>query len=114
MMAVVLVIRFLLELCALAALGYWGFHVGDSLATRLVLGLGAPTFAAVVWGAFVSPKARVALPPATRLAVELLVFATATLALAASGEQTLAVAFAVAAVVDGILVRVLEDPSVAE
>jgi hypothetical protein len=35
-------LRFLLELCALAAFGYWGFRVGPNLAARFVLGLGSP------------------------------------------------------------------------
>ncbi|WP_235674875.1 YrdB family protein [Bacillus mycoides] len=31
-----LVIRFLLELCALVSLGYWGFQVGKSVYTKFV------------------------------------------------------------------------------
>ncbi|HEX6711657.1 MAG TPA: DUF2568 domain-containing protein [Rubrobacter sp.] len=33
---------FLLELCALAALGYWGVSVGGGLVTKRALGLGTP------------------------------------------------------------------------
>ena len=36
-----LVVRFVLELCALAALCYWGFWAGDGPLVGLVLGLGA-------------------------------------------------------------------------
>ncbi len=57
-----LALRFLLELCALVALGYWGFKTGGGLMAKIGLGIGAPLAAAVVWGVFVSPQARVQLP----------------------------------------------------
>ena len=43
-----LALRFFLELAALAALAYWGFHTGRSVLADVVLGLGAPLLAAVV------------------------------------------------------------------
>lgn len=52
-----LAIRFLLELCALATLGYWGFHTGQGFLLRLGLGLGSPLALAVLWGMFGSPNA---------------------------------------------------------
>jgi Protein of unknown function (DUF2568) len=51
------VLRFLLELGALAALGNWGFTSGSG-ATAWALGLGAPLAAIAFWGLFVAPKAR--------------------------------------------------------
>lgn len=50
-----LLVRFLLELCALVALAYWGFHTEGALAIRLGLGIVAPLLAALVWGTFVAP-----------------------------------------------------------
>lgn len=50
-------LRFLLELGALAALGYGAFAERDRVA-QWVLGLGAPLVAAGVWGSFVAPKVR--------------------------------------------------------
>jgi hypothetical protein len=47
-----LLLRFLLELCALAALGYWGFKTGGGMAAKVGLGIGAPLAAALVWGCF--------------------------------------------------------------
>ena len=44
---VTLAVRFVCELAMLAALGYWGFTVGDGLGAW-VLGVGAPLLAAVV------------------------------------------------------------------
>jgi uncharacterized protein DUF2568 len=37
-----LLLRFLLELCALGALGYWGFKTGNAAITKTVLGVAAP------------------------------------------------------------------------
>lgn len=79
-------IRFLLELCALAALGYWGFTIGQNLALKILLGLGAPLLAAVAWGAFVAPKARWPAREPWRLLVEVVVFGAASAALWASGH----------------------------
>ncbi|WP_435318994.1 YrdB family protein [Haloarchaeobius sp. TZWSO28] len=96
----VLGVRFLLELAGLLALGYWGFRTGGSTLASLALGLGAPLLAAIVWGTFVSPKARVPLRGEARLAVEVLVFGVAAVALYAAGQPLLAVVFAAVAVVD--------------
>jgi hypothetical protein len=57
----------------------------------------------VVWALFVSPKARVELPRPARFAIELAVFGAAAVALAAAGQRTLAIAFAVIAAVSGTL-----------
>ena len=56
-----LIARFLCELAMLAALAFWGYVVGEGPWAWL-LGVGAPALAAVVWGAFVAPKARCAGP----------------------------------------------------
>jgi hypothetical protein len=37
-----LALRFLLELCALVALGYWGFRTGSGLFAKIGLGIGVP------------------------------------------------------------------------
>ncbi|PYI50542.1 YrdB family protein [Paenibacillus flagellatus] len=100
---VVLAVRFLLELAALAALGYWGFHLDKPLLARIALGLGTPLAAAVLWGTFIAPKAALPVPLAVRLPLELAVFGAAAAALYASGHPRLAVAFLAAAVVDSAL-----------
>ena len=97
-----LVLRFLLELSALAATAHWGFST-ESGVTQWVLGLGAPALVAVVWGLFVSPKARIELPHPAQFAIELLVWAAAALALAAAGQPVLGIVFAVVAVISGVL-----------
>jgi hypothetical protein len=100
------VIRFVLELCAVAALGYWGFVTGEGLAARLLLGLGAPLLAAVAWGAFVAPKARWPAKEPWRLLVEVMVFGAAAAGLVAVGQSVMALALIVVYAINRfILVR---------
>jgi hypothetical protein len=93
-----LALRFGLELAALAALAYWGFRTGGNALVKALLGLGAPLAAAVLWGLFVSPNARLQAPLLLVLAVEFIVFASAVAALAAAGRPTWAWTLAVAVV----------------
>jgi Protein of unknown function (DUF2568) len=99
-----LALAFLLELCALAALGYWGVRVGGGPVTKVALGLGAPLLAAILWGLFAAPRAPVSVP-LVGLGVKLLVFGSAALALYATGHRVLAIAFAGLVVVNSVLVR---------
>lgn len=48
-----LLVRFVLELCMLASVGYWGFKTGDGAAMAALLGVGGPLVMAVVWGTFI-------------------------------------------------------------
>ncbi|HEU5211855.1 MAG TPA: YrdB family protein [Gaiellaceae bacterium] len=105
-----LALRFLLELGALAALAWWGFHVGDSTASELILGLGLPLLAAIVWGLFIAPRARFPVPLKVRAPVEMGIFVAAVLALWGVGQEGLAVAFAVLAAVSELLLYGLGEP----
>lgn len=89
-----LAIRFILELCALTALGYWGFHIRNGLLMKWTVGLGAPLLAAVIWGLFVAPNATVSIPVSLRLILELIVFGSSAFALYAAGKPQLALVFA--------------------
>lgn len=97
--AVALGVRFLLELGALVAVGYWGAATRPGFA-GLAVGAAGALALAVAWGAFVSPKAPRRLPDPWRLLAELLAFGLATAALLVSGLTTLAVVYATVAVVD--------------
>jgi hypothetical protein len=91
-----LALRFVLELCALAGLGYWGFTTHSGTAAGIALGLGAPALAALAWGAFVAPRRMVeTAPPAVRLLVEVAVFAASATALYAAGAGAAGIALAV-------------------
>jgi hypothetical protein len=99
-----LLLRFLLELCALGALGYWGFKTGSGTPAKVGLGVGAPLVAAVVWAMFVSPQASVQLPGFLVLLLQVLVFGSAAAGLVATtGHRTVAVAFGVLIVVNAVL-----------
>ena len=106
MRAANLVVRFLLELSALAATAYWGFATASGV-TQWVLGLGAPALVAVVWGLFVSPKARIAVPRLAALAIELLLLGLVAVGLAAAGPLWLGIAYGAVALVSGVMNFVL-------
>lgn len=101
-----LALRFLLELCALAALGYWGVHAGGGGIAHLGLGIGAPLLAAIVWGVFVAPKATVRLPGHIPFIIGLVVFGVAAVALAGAGQPGVAAVFGVVAVINSALVYI--------
>jgi hypothetical protein len=99
---VTLTVRFLCELAMLAALASWGFTVGDGVGAWL-LGVGAPLLAAVVWGAWVAPKARWPVPLPTRVVIELVLSGAAVGALAVAGQPLPAVVLGVAALATSLL-----------
>jgi hypothetical protein len=101
-----LALRFLLELCVLAALGVWGFRFEGGLFVKWLLGLGAPLLAAVVWGTFASPKASIPLHGVLHGLVELVVFGSGVVALYAAGYPTLAFVFGIVIVVNRVLMIV--------
>ena len=79
-------VAFASELAALAALGGWGFSASASPLPRLLLGLGTPLAAAVLWGVFAAPHAPLQgalLTPATKLVV----YGAAVLALAGTAPR---------------------------
>ena len=90
------VLRFLLELAALAGLAIWGWRTGPT-GVNVVLAVGAPLAAAALWGAFVAPKAPRHPGDPWRLLLEALVFGAGTLAFAAAGIGWAAVALGVLA-----------------
>jgi len=90
-----LAFRFLLEVVALLAIGYWGWSTSEGM-LRFVLALGLPLTAAVLWGTFRVPndasssgKAPVPVPGILRLLLELALFAFAVWALYDAGAVRL-------------------------
>ena len=90
-------LRFVLELAMLAAFAYWGFTADAPFALRILLGVGAPVVAIVIWGAFIAPKAPRQLADPGRLALEVVLFGLASLALLMAGREVLALSLAVLA-----------------
>jgi hypothetical protein len=107
--AVNLTLRFCLELAALAALAWSGTQAGSSTVVHVVLAIAAPLAAAVVWGLFVAPKARVQVSEEARLVIELAVFVAAAAALAAAWRVWPAIGFAGIAIASSAFVRLWGD-----
>lgn len=101
--------RFVLELCALAALGYWGLRVADTLVLDIILGLGAPLAFAMTWGALIAPKAPYRLPDPQRLMLESTLFGLAAIALVAAGAPELGLALVLAVAVNIGLMLLLDQ-----
>jgi hypothetical protein len=99
-------LRFLLELCVLAALGYWGFRTGQGLLAKIGLGIGVPLLAAVVWGLVGAPGSPWQWHDPWHLLLEVVVFGAAAVALFAAGQRTLSVAFVVVFVLNRVLMYV--------
>ncbi len=85
-----LLVRFLLELGILAAVGHWGFSIRPEWWSKLAFGIGAPLLIAILWGVFGAPKAVYPLSGVVRFLFELLIFGAAPVALFATGQVTIA------------------------
>jgi hypothetical protein len=104
-----LAVRFLLELCALFALGLWGWRLRDD-GWRIVTAFVVPLIAAALWGTFAVPgdpsrsgSAPVVVPGALRLVLEFGFFASATWTLYNLGFRRAAAFFAFAIVLHYLL-----------
>jgi len=104
--AVNLGLRFLLEICALVALGYWGFQAGKTGLTKGLLGIGTPLLAAVIWGIFGSPAAPYPASTIMRLFLEIMILGSAAIALYSSGHQSLSVSFAILSIINKVLMYI--------
>ena len=97
------VLRFLLELFALFSLGFWGYLAWPFPWPGVLFMIGAPLFAAIVWGLFRSPKAVLPLDPMGRAVVEILVMGSATAAWFMLGYPIVGAVFGILAVVSGVI-----------
>ena len=88
-----LLLAFVLELCLLAAFGYWGWQTGSTLAIQLALGIGMPLAVAVVWWLFAAPKAPRRFKQPWLAILKIFLFAAGAGALALTGQIALAAFF---------------------
>ena len=86
-----LALSFLLELCLLAAFGYWGFKKGTNLPVQILLGIGVPILIAIIWGIFLAPASKRRLPGLARLLLQIVLFALGAGALYSAGSTGLAI-----------------------
>jgi len=96
------VLSFVCELFAFASLAIWG-ALAWPFPWNIGVAIAAPLVAIVLWGLFVSPRAVIRVHPFIRAFVELLVYASATLAWWSGGQAWIGLGFAVVAVTVGVL-----------
>jgi len=96
------VLSFVCELFAFGTLAFWGFAAWP-FPWNIAVGIGAPVIAILLWALFVSPRAVLAVHPFVRAVVELLVYASATIAWWSTGATWVGLIFAVVAVTAGVL-----------
>ena len=97
------VLRFILELFAFVSLGIWGFLAWPLPWPGILVGIGAPLFAILVWALFRSPKAVFKIDPFGKAIVEIFVFGAAAFAWWDLGQPIVTVIFAVVATVSGVI-----------
>ncbi|MGZ4546052.1 MAG: DUF2568 domain-containing protein [Blastococcus sp.] len=97
-----LTVALLSEFAALASLAFWGWTASGHALVRMALAVAAPLLAAVLWGVFAAPRARVQVA-ALAVAVKVLVLGAATLAQVATGHPWAAVVFGVLATLAPVL-----------
>ena len=95
--------RFLLELCVLISVGYWGFKIGSGWLLRILLGIGVPLLIAVIWGMLGAPKSTFQLQGLSLLVLEILVFGSGVAALYLARNSALTWVLALAIVINRIL-----------
>ncbi|RPI90983.1 MAG: DUF2568 domain-containing protein [Chloroflexi bacterium] len=95
-----LLVRFLLELCMLAAVGYWGFGNGSGWTMKVILGIGLPILVAALW--WLAWR----LSGLPRLMLELALLGSGAVALFASNRPELGWVYTVIVIVNKILMIV--------
>ena len=96
-------VRFLLGLCAVAALVIGGAALGWWLA------VGLPVALVVVWGWLIAPKSTRRLPDPQRLVLEIAIFIAAGTALAISSYPILAILLTFASIVVASALRLADS-----
>lgn len=96
------VLRFLLELFAIVSPGVWGF-VAWPLAWNILVGIGAPALAILLWALFRSPRAVLHVDAFVKAIVELVVMGSAAFAWWSLGQPIVALVFAGVATVSGVI-----------
>ena len=101
-----LALAFVLELCAVGALAYWGFNASENPILRLILGIGAPLALIIIWGMYLAPRSTRRFKEPVLSVVKLIVFSLGAIALATTGQTTAAAIFMATAVINLVLAAV--------
>ena len=98
-----LVLRVIMELGIIFALGYWGIYEGQSMVSKILLGIGTPALFFGFWGLVDFRQAGVMSEP-LRLLQELVISGLAAVALYLAGQHILGWALAVISIIHHTLV----------
>ena len=98
-----LLVRFLLELCMLAAGAYWGFRTSSGGGMKIILGIGLPILVATGW--WWAWK----LSGLSRLALELTLLGSGALALFASNKMEFGWVYTGAVAINKVLLVIWEQ-----
>jgi hypothetical protein len=104
-------LRFLLELGTLAAVAVGGWSAGDGW-SRWLLAVIAPLVVILIWSRFMAPKSTARVGDPLRLVLEVVIFGSGVVALAASGHAVWAAVFAALVVLHLALTFVLDQRAV--
>jgi hypothetical protein len=104
----ILLVRFLSEIGALAAFTVWGFSEAGWF------GVLPPLAAAAVWGRYMAPRSEQRLADPLRLIAELVFFGFATAAFGAADAPALALVYGPVAMIGAVVVRYVEEPELRE
>lgn len=96
------IVRAVVLVVAVASFALWGFATW-SLPWNIVVGVGAPVVVLLLWALFLSPRPVVRVHPFLRAAVELSIYLGVTIAWWSMGQALIGTAFALVAVVTGLL-----------
>jgi len=99
-----LVLRVLLDVCALAALAYWGFMTGETRRVRYRLGIGLPLLAGIAWALLGSPTTALPDMGIQHLVLEMVIFGSAILGLIACKQLFLASVFGLVVILNEVLI----------
>ena len=95
----------MVELAGLGIFALWGWRTGGNTPTRLLLAVGVPLIAAVLWGLFAAPTANYGSPVLTAV-VKIAFFGLAGLALWSLDHRVLGVAFVLVVAANLLIIRV--------
>jgi uncharacterized protein DUF2568 len=97
-------LAFAVELVGLGIFASWGWRTGSGTPTRLLLAIGLPVVAAVMWGLFAAPTANYRSPVVTTI-VKVAFFGLAGLALWSMDHWLLGAAFVLVVAANLLVIR---------
>ncbi|EJQ14804.1 DUF2568 domain-containing protein [Bacillus cereus] len=96
-------LRFMLELCVLGIVGYWGFRVGKITVIKVTLAIILPVIVAVIWALFGAQHAEWEVQGILHVLLEIIVFGVGVAALYHLKHYMLASGLAIIIVVNRML-----------